>query len=45
MKSKLPCLVVFISIIVPLIAGADGRAEAADAEKKNAETVTVSGVF
>ncbi|MDG1896818.1 MAG: efflux RND transporter periplasmic adaptor subunit [Fuerstiella sp.] len=45
MKSKLPCLVVFISIIVPLIAGADGRAKAADAEKKNAETVTVSGVF
>jgi HlyD family secretion protein len=45
MKCKLPCMVVSISLIVPLIVGAAGRAKAAEVEEKNAETVTVSGVF
>ena len=45
MKSKLSCLVVCTALIVPLIVGADGKAKAADEEAKNANTVTVSGVF
>ena len=40
MKSTLPCLLVSSSLMAPLIVGAEGRAEAADAE-----AVTVSGVF